>query len=174
MPHCNLMLLRQRLRLPALAALLATPALAEAQNHFGQGQTRVSLSAGASAGSGGSSYQLGVGLGYYLLDGLELGVDTRSWMGGSFRAHEVAPSLTYVFHNLGNFLPYGGLLYRRTFIHNRENLSAYGARAGIYLQQSPNLVLRAGVAAHRYQNCNRATGLDCTDIYPEISAGFYF
>lgn len=162
------------LRITAIISLLLAPGFACAEDDFGSGKMRVSVSASTSTAFNDNYFQLGLGVGYYLWDGLELGLDARSWLGGEIDIHEVSPSLTYVFTNLQSFKPYGGLLYRRTFLEGRDDLSAYGARGGIFVEQSQNLLLRAGFAAIRYQNCERAIYSDCTEIYPEISAGIYF
>lgn len=154
--------------------LLTASALTHGASNFEQGTTRLSVSAGASSGFQGNNFQLGVGAGYYLYDGLEVGLDARSWLGGQYNVHELAPSLTYVVTQLGGFRPYGGVLYRRTFIRGLDDLSAVGARAGIFLDYSQNFLLRAGVVAIRHQNCNATPNYDCTEIYPEVSAGFYF
>lgn len=55
-----------------------------------------------------------------------------------------------------------------------DDLSAVGAHGGTFLNYSRNLMLRAGVVAIRHQNCSQPAYYDCTEIYPEISAGFYF
>lgn len=157
-----------------LAAVLMASGLARAESDFASGKVRLSVSAGSSTAFNETYFQLGIGAGYYVVDGLELGLDARSWLGGEISIHEVAPSVTYVFNNLGNLKPYGGLLYRRTFIEDRDDRSAYGARGGIFLQSSQNLLVRAGVVAIQHQNCETTPYSDCTEIYPEISAGFYF
>lgn len=158
-----------------LALILLTIASGWAQAaNFEQGTTRVSISAGGSSGFNGNYFQLGLGVGYYLYDGLELGLDGRSWLGGQYNIHELSPSLTYVVTQLGGFRPYAGVMYRRTFIGGLDDLSALGARGGIFLDYSRNLMLRAGVVAIRHQNCSPSAYYDCTEIYPEISAGLYF
>lgn len=156
----------------AMLALLC--AWANAQNGFTQGKTRISASVSNTRAYNSNYVQIGLGAGYFLLDGLELGLDARSWLGGDLNIYEMTPSVTYVYTSLQAIKPYGGLLYRKTFIEDREDRSAYGARAGLYLEQSQNLVLRAGVAAIRYQSCYAGTNSDCTEIYPEVSAGLYF
>lgn len=162
------------IRALVFSAIAFAAAATEAQTGFDRGTSRVSVNIGTSTTFSSNYVQIGIGAGYYPLDGLELGLDARLWLGGELDIYEAAPSVTYVFTQLGTLKPYGGLLYRHTFIEGREDLSAYGARGGIFLQQSQNLVVRAGVAAIRYRNCERTTGSDCTEYYPEVSAGFYF
>lgn len=157
-----------------LAILLLAPGLAQAQSNFESGTVRFSGSVSASTSFGDDYYQLGIGAGYYVADGLELGLDARSWFGGEQDIHEVEPSITYVLSNAGSFKPYGGLLYRRTFIEGQDDLSAYGGRGGIFLQQSQNLMLRAGVVGIRRQDCDSDIYTDCSEFYPEVAAGFYF
>jgi hypothetical protein len=157
----------------AFVACLGTPASAQ-ENRFSSGTVRFSGSVSANAGFGGNSFQLGLGAGYYVLDGLELGLDARSWFGGDYNVHELEPALTYVFTNFGRFKPYGGVLYRRTFIEGRDDLSAYGGRGGILLQQSRDMHLRAGITGIRYLDCDSDGQSDCSEFYPEVSVGFYF
>lgn len=161
-------------RSAALVAAVLTPALAGAQTSFTSGQTRVSVSAGNTRAYNDNYFQIGLGAGYYVLDGLEIGLDASSWLGGETRIHEVMPSATYVFSGLEKFAPYAGAFYRHTSIENRDSVGAYGARGGVLLQQTPNLHVRAGVAVIRYRNCEQTMGADCTDYFPELSAGFYF
>ncbi len=158
----------------SLAPLLLLTAPALGQDNFSSGKARVSVSAGTTTAYNDSYFQIGVGLGYYVMDGLEIGLDARSWHGGALSIQEIAPSATYVFNNFGGFKPYVGMLYRTTFIKGQDNLSAIGGRAGVFLQSSTNFVMRAGLVAIRYQDCNRRPYLDCTETYPEVSAGFYF
>ncbi len=157
-----------------LAILLLASGLAQAQGNLERGTVRFSASVSGSTSFGDSYYQLGIGAGYYVADGLELGLDARSWLGGEQNIHEVEPSVTYVFTHLGSLKPYGGLLYRRTFIEGQDDLSAYGGRGGVFLRQSQNLMLRAGVVAIWRQDCDSDIYSDCSEIYPEVSAGFYF
>jgi hypothetical protein len=164
----------QKLFAGPLAILLLTPGLAQAQNNFESGTVRFSGSISASTSFGDNYYQFGIGAGYYLADGLELGLDARSWLGGEQNIHEVEPSVTVVLTHFGSLKPYGGLLYRRTFLEGQDDLSAYGGRAGLFLQQSQNLMLRAGVVAIRRQDCDSDIYSDCSEVYPEVSAGFYF
>lgn len=158
----------------ALQILAFIPGIANAQNDFKSGKTRISVSAGNSRAYNDNYFQLGLGAGYYPVDGLELGLDARSWLGGEIRIHEIAPSVTYVVGDFGGFAPYAGALYRQTFIEDRDNIGAYGARGGVLVRQSQNLHLRAGVAVLRYRDCNQTMGSDCTDYFPEFSAGLYF
>ncbi|MDQ2076895.1 hypothetical protein [Marinimicrobium sp. ABcell2] len=160
-------------RLALCASLLLGPALAHA-DRFSSGTVRFSGSLSATSAFGDNYVQVGIGLGYYLADGLELGLDAGSWLGGERNIHELAPSLTYVFTHVRTVQPYIGALYRRTFIEGREDLSAYGGRAGVFLQQSPNWMVRAGVVAIRNHNCDDTLYGDCTEVYPEVSIGFYF
>lgn len=164
--------LGQTIQAGALLVLFAVPALA--QDNFSSGTARVSVSAGSTAAYNDSYFQIGIGLGYYVMDGLEIGLDARSWYGGELSIQEIAPSTTYVFNNFDSFKPYVGMLYRTTFIKGQDNLSAIGGRAGVFLQSSTNFVMRAGIVAIRYQDCDRRPYLDCTETYPEVSAGFYF
>lgn len=141
---------------------------------FSQGTVRLSGSASARSGFGGGDFQLGIGLGYYPIDGLELGLDARTWLGSDYSVHELEPSATYVFAVSDQFNPYVGVLYRRTFLDGPDDLTAYGARGGFYLQQSRNMHIRAGVAGIWYRDCDAAFITNCSQYYPEVTVGFSF
>jgi len=156
-----------------LTAFWPTPAAAQG-GPFSKGTVRLSGSASARSGFGGGEFQLGVGLGYYPMDGLELGLDARTWLGSDYSVHELEPSATYVFAVSDQFTPYVGVLYRRTFLDGRDDLTAYGARVGVYLQQTRNMHIRAGVAGIWYQDCDATFITNCSQYYPEVTVGFSF
>lgn len=116
----------------------------------------------------------GVGGGYYVADGLELGLDYEVWSGGSPRIEQVSPKVNYVFTRHGNVSPYVGGFYRRTRIDGFEDRDAWGGRAGIYARSGPNLVLGFGMAYVRYQDCDNSIFASCSDSYAELTAGFYY
>ena len=117
---------------------------------------------------------LGVGAGYYLMDGLELGLNLQSWLGGDPDINQITPELTYTLRNKSNFNPYVGALYRRTFISGQDDLSAYGARAGLYIPAGPKLFIGAGGVWLNYIDCDESEYRDCSDIYPELTFSYMF
>jgi len=116
----------------------------------------------------------GVGAGYYVADGLELGLDYEVWSGGSPRIEQISPKVNYVFARYGSVSPYVGGFYRRTRIDGFEDRDAWGGRAGIYARSGRNLVLGFGMAYVRYQDCDNSVFANCSDSYAELKAGFYY
>ena len=58
----------------------------------------------------------GIGVGYYVLDGLELGFDYEVWSGGTPGIRQYSPKLNYVFSPNSNASLYLGGFYRLTKI----------------------------------------------------------
>jgi hypothetical protein len=144
-----------------------------AQQPFTKGSKRVTVIAGAGSSFDENYAILGVGAGYFLTDGLEIGINWQTWLGGDPSINQITPELTYVFRNKSNFDPYIGALYRRTFISGLDDLSAYGARAGINFSTGPRSYIGFGMVYLDYQDCTKSVYQDCSDSYPEIAFGFF-
>lgn len=152
--------------------LFAFPA--SANSDFDAGSRRFSLVAGSGSALNDSYTVIGLGFGYYPVDGLELGVEGNLWLGGDYDIYELSPSVTYVFTQLETIKPYVGVLYRETFIETFDDLSALGGRAGIVIQQQNNINFRLGVVVVNYQDCGLFRENDCTEVTPEFSFGVSF
>ncbi|HEY7771625.1 MAG TPA: hypothetical protein VIC26_00475 [Marinagarivorans sp.] len=152
--------------------LLAFPGVAS--DDFDAGSRRFSLVAGSASALNDTYTVIGLGVGYYPVDGLELGIESNLWLGGDYDIYELSPSVTYVFTQLEAFKPYVGVLYRETFIEKQENLSAVGGRVGVVIQQGGNVSFRAGVVVVNYQDCQSLRKDDCTEVTPEFSLGVAF
>jgi hypothetical protein len=127
-----------------------------------------STSVGVVLGSG-SSFDdnyiiLGVGVGYYITNGLELGIDLQHWFSGDPSITKVSPQIRYVFTQPKVIKPYVGVFYRRTFIENLEDADSYGYRAGAYFSAKNGVYIGGGVVYEEYADCVR----DCSSTYPEI------
>jgi hypothetical protein len=116
----------------------------------------------------------GVGAGYYVADGLELGLDYEVWSGGTPRIEQISPKLNYVIARHSSVSPYVGGFHRRTRIDGLEDRDAWGGRAGVYARAGRNLVLGFGMAYVRYQDCDKSIFVNCSDSYAELKAGFYY
>jgi len=140
---------------------------------FVRNRVRGSISAGFSA-SGSETYaQLGVGIGYYVVDGLELGVNTDLWFIGDPTIVNVSPGLTYVFHMVRTVKPYVGTFYRHAFVFGAKDLDSIGGRAGLYIVGG-RVFVGAGLVYEHWLNCSNARFIDCDEVYPEASIGFTF
>ena len=156
------------------ALCLLAPSIASAQDPFSKGTIRGSLILGAGQSFDESYTILGVGVGYYVIDGLEFGLNWQSWLGGDPSINQITPEITYVFVNKSNFDPYLGVLYRKTFISDMDDLSAYGGRAGINVRTGQRAYIGFGGVFLKYTGCSENVFTDCSDSYPEILFSFAF
>ena len=129
-----------------------------------------STSVGVVVGSGSSFNEnyiiLGVGVGYYVLDGLEIGIDIQHWFSGDPSITKISPQVRYIFTQPKVIKPYVGAFYRRTFIEDIEDADSYGYRAGAYFSAKSGVYIGGGVVYEEYTDCGRF--VDCSSTYPEI------
>lgn len=154
-----------------LAAALCAPA-AKAQNiagGFGQGRTHVVATAGTGHAFNESYLVLGIGVSYYVIDGLNVGLSLESWSGGDPGMQKITPSAQYVFYQLGRIKPYVGAFYRRTMVDGLPDIDSAGGRAGAYVQAGRNAYLGAGVVYESYVDCNSTVYRSCSSTYPEVT-----
>ena len=117
---------------------------------------------------------LGVGIGYYLVNGLQVGLDYEYWSGGDPNIQQISPRIGYVFARNQAFSPYAGIFYRRTKIDNLPDSDAVGGRAGAYFRSGGNFVLGVGMAYIEYKDCDETVYTSCDDTYPEFTFAAYF
>lgn len=129
-----------------------------------------SVTLGVVAGSGtafaNDYFILGVAAGYYVMDGLELGVSLQHWIGDDPSITKLSPQVRYVFTQADPIKPYLGTFYRRTFIEDLDDEDSYGYRAGAYFSGSGGVYIGGGVVYEEYVDCSRF--VECSDTYPEI------
>lgn len=115
---------------------------------------------------------LGAGAGYYLVDGLELGLDYEAWLFGSPVFNRLSPGVRYTFHMVPVIKPYVGAFYRHTFVNDYNDLNYLGARAGIfYAPKSGGVYVGGGAVYDHLLNCTASEFVDCDEVYPEIFVG---
>jgi hypothetical protein len=128
-----------------------------------------SISLGFVAGSGSAFNEdyviLGAGFGYYLVDGLELGVDVQRWFSGSPSITKISPQVRYVFTQPKVIKPYFGLFYRRTIIEDFRDYDSIGYRAGAYFSSKNGVYIGGGIVYEEERDC---PFVDCSNTYPEI------
>jgi hypothetical protein len=117
---------------------------------------------------------IGVGAGYFIANGLDLGLDFEYWTGSSPGITKVSPRLDYVFNTRSALRPYAGLFYRRTMIEGLDDLDSIGGRAGLYFMSRKGVYVGAGLVYESYLSCDTATYSSCSDTYPEIIVAFSF
>lgn len=157
-----------------LAALLvlapsAPSAAADVAGTFSRGRTQLSVFGGNGYAFDDTYFVLGVGVAYYLIDGLNLGISGEAWTGGTPKIYKITPSVQYVFYQVPRVAPYIGAFYTHTDIENRPNLDSAGGRAGLYIGLGSNAHLGIGGVYESYLDCNKNQYNSCSDTYGELS-----
>ena len=114
---------------------------------------------------------LGAGVGYYLINGLEVSLDYQAWVVGSPTYHRLTPSLTYAFWMVPKIKPYLGVFYRHTWAQGLNDYSSMGVRGGIYIVPQGPVFFGVGIVYERALDCDDAVNRYCDDYYPEIMVG---
>ncbi len=154
------------------ATLLNTVIVNTAQaGPFNRDSTDVSLVLGTGSAFNNNYIILGGGIGYYVRDGLEVGVDIQRWSSASPSLIKVSTQLKYVFLSMSQLQPYLGVFFRRTFVNSSQfiNQNSYGLRTGVYFPNQSGVYLGMGVAYENYQHCDAG---DCSVFYPELLISF--
>ncbi len=141
---------------------------------FAESSMRLSVIVGNGYAFSESYLIIGVGFGYYIAKGLELGLDIENWSGSSPHIVKISPEVRYVLPTTGILRPYVGAFYRRTLIENYDDLNSAGGRAGIYLLSGQGSYFGAGAVYEKYFSCNQAVYHSCSDTYPEITFAIAF
>ena len=136
---------------------------------FGKGRTHVVAAAGSGHAFGENYLVLGLGVSYYLIDGLNVGLGLESWTGADPGMRKLTTSAQYVFYQVPRVKPYVGAFYRRTYLDNLPDLDSAGGRAGAYLQAGRNAYLGAGVVYEKYVDCKDSVYRSCSSTYPEVT-----
>jgi hypothetical protein len=145
---------------------------AEVAGVFRKGSTGLVITGGTGYAFNETYLVLGLGVSYYVVDGLSLGLAFESWSGADPALYKLTPSVQYVFHQVPVLKPYIGGFYRRTYVGSQPDINSWGGRAGAYLAAGRNAYLGFGAVYESYVDCNRAT--TCSESYPEVSFTFAF
>ena len=139
---------------------------------FSRGSIRLTLLLGTAATHNDNYFIIGAGLGYYLLDGLEVGLDYEAWLFAKPVIQRLSPEIRYVAHMVPVIKPYVGTFYRRNFVTDYDDYNQLGVRFGaFYIPKSGRLFIGGGAVYDRVLNCDSSEWLDCDEWYPEISVG---
>ena|SRR5579864_5169424 len=141
---------------------------------FGQGRTRLSISGGYGELNNNGYGVVGVGAGYYLLKGLEAGIDGEAWLGSKPHIYTVSPEARYIIQGLGQFLPYVGGFYKRSLYDTLAPLDSAGVRAGLITTLSPRTYLSVGLVFEQFFRCDSNLYGSCSQTYPEIGFAFTY
>jgi hypothetical protein len=158
----------------AIATLASIPAATAAEitggaaGVFSKGRTHFVITAGNGYAFDESYLVLGVGVSYYVIDGLNVGLSLESWSGSDPGIFKVTPSVQYVFHQ-APLKPYVGGFYRRAYVDGLPDIDSAGARAGIYFTAGRNAYIGIGGVYESYVDCTKTVYRSCSDTYPEVS-----
>jgi hypothetical protein len=141
---------------------------------FKQGSLRVSIAVGSGEAFENDYTIIGLGAGYYLKDGVELGLDGEAWLGDDPNIYTLSPQAKYILSRQSRFRPYVGAFYTHSFIENEDDLDSVGGRGGVYLVQDDRWYIGVGAVYESYLNCDEEILDSCDDIYPEITVSFTF
>jgi len=144
------------------------PANAAGRDPFAEDSMRLSVVLGNGYAFDQSYLIVGVGFGYFVASGLELGLDVESWSSGNPGITKISPEVRYVVPTNSAIRPYIGAFYRWTLIENYDNLTSVGGRAGIYFLSSHGSYFGAGMVYEKYLSCDEAVYSSCSSTYPEI------
>jgi hypothetical protein len=159
---------------PTPAAAPSTASAPAKRDAFSSGTKRLTVVVGNGYAFDNSYLIIGVGAGYFVANGLDLGLDLEYWTGSSPNITKVSPRLDYVFNTGGALRPYAGVFFRRTLIEGLEDLDSIGGRAGLFFMSGKGVYVGAGLVYESYLSCDAATYSSCNDTYPEIVIAFSF
>lgn len=140
---------------------------------FSRGTLRLTLLVGSGSSITENYLIVGGGVGYFILNGLEVGLDYEAWIFGSPVMHRVSPETKYIFHFVPVIKPYIGAFYRRTFVtEGYDDYDHVGARGGIFYAPPRSRIYVGGGAVYEHLvDCTDSAFMDCDDVYPEIMIG---
>jgi hypothetical protein len=135
---------------------------------FDRGKFALTAGGGTSSNLGHAYVVIDAGVGYYVLDGVELMVSGQEQFGNGPNISELSPQLRYVAQPLvGQWpvIPYIGAFYNHWFVGDGlPDVDSLGGRAG-GLWVSGKVVIGLGLAyEHIVSPCT-----DCDTIYPDVT-----
>ena len=137
---------------------------------FKKGKVRVGFYGGAGSTLNQTYVILGAGIGYYLMNGLEAGVDLEGWVLQDPTFWKVTPQVRYVLWQISPIRPYVGAFWRKTFVTGDNSqlipdYDSYGGRLGIAYRKGGNYLAVGAV----YEKFNDSPFTDDSIWYPEIA-----
>jgi len=167
-----------RLAVTVMALALARPARADdgdaprPRTPFDRGRIGLSVGGGTTSAFGHPYYVIGGGVGYFVLDGVELGISGLVQFGSDPSIEKVSPSLRYVAQPLVGktpIIPYVGAFYTHWFVGGGfGDVDTVGGRAG-GLYVSGQVVLGLGIA---YERVVSSCTMNCDAWYPDFTIAF--
>ncbi len=138
---------------------------------FSVGHRNFDFTLGSSSGYGNTYTVAGASVSYFITDDISVGAGYSGWFGGNPKIHEINFPVTYYLPTQSSYRPYGGIIYRHTFIDDPySDYDVFGVRAGVAIVTGSSMFMRIGWVQERYDD-----GINSESRgYPEISAGFLF
>ncbi|HXJ70436.1 MAG TPA: hypothetical protein VNM39_16145 [Verrucomicrobiae bacterium] len=163
---------------PAAVTATATPTAAapvKEAGMFSKGNKRVSGMVGWGHSFDTDYLLLGIGVGYFLANGLDVGVDFEGWLVGDPTVYKLSPRADYVLWKAKRIKPYAGAFYRWNFVGgNIDDQSSLGGRVGAFYQsRGGRSMAGAGVVYERYLNLDERFGSSDV-VYPEVFVAVSF
>ena len=158
----------------ALALFLSLSAVPAHAGYFEEGTVRASLGVGTGTLGEQRYFILGPGLGYFVLDGLELELDSELWFVGDPSLFVLSPGIRYTVTQLGDFMPYIGGFYKHAFIKGIDDTDSLGARIGVSWDLGPNIMASGGAVFEYDLGCESSPQADCSRWLPEVGLSLLF
>jgi hypothetical protein len=138
---------------------------------FSKNSTSVGVVLGSGSAFNDNYIILGAGVGYYVLNGLEIGIDVQHWFSGDPSITKVSPQIRYVFTQPKVVKPYVGAFYRRTYFGDFNGIDiddqdSFGYRAGAFFSTNNRVYIGGGIVYEEYRDCDPS--YDCSTTYPEL------
>lgn len=143
---------------------------------FARGSVSLTLLVGtASLGYDSQYFILGGGLGYYVVDGLELGAEGTVWLFDSPTIGTVMPQARYVLHFVPVIKPYVGTFIKHYMIgEDIDDFNSVGGKVGgLLVMAQGRAFLGLGAVYEHLLDCDNAN-FSCDDWYPELSIALSF
>ncbi len=141
---------------------------------FDRGKFGLSGGGGSQTTFGYRKFVIGVGVGYFVLDGVEIGLSGLHQFGDGPSVSELSPSLRYIAQPLvgrSPLIPYIGVFYRHWFIGSAyDDVDTVGARAGALFLSGRIIIGLGAVVEQTVSTCST----ECIAVYPDFTIGFSF
>jgi len=135
---------------------------------YSQGRVRISVSAGMSNAFDAQYFAIHAGAGYFVWDGLELGLDAEQWFGSGPSLSKLSPETRYVLYFVPVITPYIGAFYKHWFVGDGlADVDTVGGRVGAFIAAFGGHAVFGGGAVfeQRISECQS----DCFSVYPELT-----
>lgn len=157
----------------AAAALVTLAANAASAEPFKQGSMRLGLGLGTVSNGNDTNLVVGAGFGYYVINGIELGLDFDTWIGANPSVTRLTPGLLAIAYMIPTVHPYAGVFYSHRFIGaGFDDIDSVGARGGIAIEMGPRAY--GWIGAYYETIVSECEGDDCSYVNPEVRVSFVF